>query len=145
MVTDGVNLALLDALKKEIEIQGATMEVIAPVIGGVVSSAGRPISVKQKIGGGPSVLYDAVAILPSEEGTQGLLRNAAAAEFIADAFGHCKFIAWVRAALPLFEKAGIADAMDEACIELTGPKSVTTFLSACKRVRHWEREKIVTF
>jgi catalase len=145
MVTDGVNLALLDTLKKEIKIQGATMEVIAPVIGGAVSSDGRPISVKHKIGGGPSVLYDAVAILPSEEGTQMLLRNAAATEFIADAFVHCKFIAWVRAALPLFEKAGIAEAMDEACIELTGRKSVMRFLSACKRVRHWEREKVVSF
>jgi hypothetical protein len=53
------------------------------------TSAGRKVGApvtRQKIGGGPSVLYDAVAILPSKDGANILLRNASAKDFISDAF-----------------------------------------------------------
>ena len=35
-----------------------------------------------------------------------LLQESTARDFVADAFAHCKFIGYVEAALPLFEKAG---------------------------------------
>jgi len=141
LVTDGVDRAILDALKKEVEASGAVLEIIAPTVGGVEASDGTRISADQKIGGGPSVLYDAVAVLPSDAGSRLLLKNAAAKQFISDAFAHLKFIAWVKAAMPLFEKAGIAQDLDEGCIELTGPKSAAQFLAACRKLRHWKREQ----
>src|SRR5579872_2348480 len=82
LVTDGVDHAVLNALKRELEQEGAVLEVIAPAIGGVEASDGTRISADQKIGGGPSVLYDAVAVLPSEEGAKLLLNNASARDFI---------------------------------------------------------------
>jgi hypothetical protein len=102
----------------------------------------------QKIGGGPSVLYDAVAVLPSEEGVNLLVTNPAARDFVADAFAHLKFIAYVNAAMPLFEKAGIAADLDEGCISLIAPKrsaakSATAFVAACRNLRLWEREKLL--
>ena len=39
------------------------------------------------------MLFDAVAVLVSEEGAALLARDAAAKDFVTDAFGHCKFIA----------------------------------------------------
>jgi catalase len=144
LVTNGVDRSLLDALKKELEAEGAMLEIIAPTVGGVETSDGTRIVADQKIGGGPSVLYDAVAILPSEEGATLLLKNAAARDFVSDAFAHLKFIAWVRAAMPLFEKAGIAGDMDNGFIELTGAKSAATFVTACRKLRLWEREQVVT-
>jgi len=141
LVTDGVDQALLDGLVKEAEAQGATIELIAPAVGGVTTQAGRHIPANQKIGGGPSVLYDAIALLPSEAGVRGLLKSAAAREFVADAFGHCKVIGWSKAALPLLEKAGIANDLDGGCIELVGSKSVAPFFAACKKGRYWEREQ----
>jgi catalase len=143
LVTDGVDRALLAALKKELESEGATLEIIAPTVGGVAASDGTRVAADQKIGGGPSVLYDGVAVLPSEAGAKLLLKNAAARDFIADAFVHLKFIAWVKAAMPLFEKAGIAQDLDEGCIELTGAKSAAQFLAACRKLRHWKREDAV--
>jgi catalase len=143
LVTDGVDRSLLDALKKELEAEGAMLEIIAPTVGGAAASDGTRIAADQKIGGGPSVLYDAVAILPSDEGVTLLLKNAAARDFVSDAFAHLKFIAWVKAAMPLFEKAGIAADLDAGCIELTGAKSAAQFLAACRKVRQWEREQVV--
>ncbi len=66
------------------------MKSSRPRIGGVVASEGTRIAADQKIGGGPSILYDAVAVLASDAGAKSLLKNAAARNFIADAFNHLK-------------------------------------------------------
>ncbi len=71
------------------------------------------------IGGGPSVLYDAVVLLPSQAAIGDLVKESTARDFVADAFAHCKFIGYVSAAGPLFEKAGIAEAdFDEGIIRV---------------------------
>ena len=142
LVTDGVDRSLLEALKQALDSEGAMLEVVAPTVGGVEASDGTRIEADQKIGGGPSVLYDAIAVLPSQAGTGLLLTNGSAKDFVSDAFGHLKFIAYVKAALPLFEKAGIEP--DEGFIELTGPKSVTQFVADCRKLRLWTREQVVT-
>jgi catalase len=143
LVTDGADATLIVKLRAALEAEGATLEVIAPTIGGVKLSDGALLAADHKIGGGPSVLFDAVAVLPSPEGAEALTKNAAAVEFIADAFAHLKFIGWDSGAMSLFEKAGVA--MDEGCIEFTGPKSATAFVSECRNLRFWEREQVVTF
>jgi catalase len=148
LVTDGVDRALLDALKEALKAEGATLEIIAPTVGGVEASDGTLIAGDQKIGGGPSVLYDAVAVLPSEAGVNLLVANPAARDFVADAFAHLKFIGYVNAAMPLFEKAGIAADLDEGCIGLTAPKragakGAAAFVAACRNLRLWEREKLL--
>jgi catalase len=148
LVTDGVDRALLDALKEALKAEGATLEIIAPTVGGVEASDGTLIAGDQKIGGGPSVLYDAVAVLPSEAGVNLLVANPAARDFVADAFAHLKFIGYVNAAMPLFEKAGIAADLDEGCISLTAPKragakGAAAFVAACRNLRLWEREKLL--
>ena len=70
------------------------VEVIAPKIAGVTLSDGTAVPAKQKIDGGPSVLYDAVALIVSEEGAALLAKDAPAKDFITDAFAHCKFIGY---------------------------------------------------
>jgi catalase len=144
LVTDGTDRAMFDALKKATEAEGATLEVIAPTVGGVKASDGTRIDAGQKIGGAPSVLYDAVALLPSAEGVQKLLKNAAARDFVCDAFAHLKFIAYSGAAMPLLEKAGIAADLDDGCIELKQTKGAASFIANCRGVRKWERELVVT-
>ena len=51
------------------------------------------------IDGAPSVLYDAVALLPSEAAMDILLQESTVRDFVADAFAHCKFIGFVEAAI----------------------------------------------
>ncbi|RXT20971.1 catalase HPII [Rhizobium leguminosarum] len=143
LVSDGTDAAIFKALLAEITEQKAAFEVIAPKIGGVTLSDGNWIEVHQMIDGGPSVLYDAVALLPSAEGTGDLLKEATARDFVADAFVHCKFIGYVETALPLMQKAGIADSLDEGVMALGAAKDVTAFIMALGKLRVWGREPSV--
>lgn len=90
-------------------------------------------------------MFDAVAILASVEGVAALAKNAAASDFIADAFGHLKFIAFAPSAKPLFQKMGIDQKLDEGCIELGSPKTAVQFVAACRKLRHWDREQVVKY
>ena len=58
---------------------------------------------------------------------------------------HLKFIAYTEAALPVFEKAGIANALDAACVELDGTGSIDAYITACRKLRFWKREGAVSF
>ncbi|MBY5552564.1 catalase [Rhizobium leguminosarum] len=143
LVSDGTDAAIFKSLLAEITEQKAAFEVIAPKIGGVTLSDGNWIEAHQMIDGGPSVLYDAIALLPSAEGTGDLLKEATARDFVADAFVHCKFIGYVETALPLMQKAEIADSLDEGVIALGAAKDVTAFIKALGKLRVWGREPSV--
>jgi len=142
LVSDGTQIALLKQLYSAIEAEGATMEIVAPMVGGIKADDGTWVPAKQKIDGGPSVLYDAVAVIPSETGAKLLSQEASARDFVTDAFAHCKFIAFSPQALALFEKAGLASDLDGGCFELGSKATVSTFLSACRNIRFWDRENV---
>ncbi len=113
-------LSCSNALVAAIEKEKAVYEVVAPKIGGVTFSDGTKLAAKQKIDGGPSVLFDVVAILASKDGAALLAGDATAKDFVSDAFAHCKFIGYTREAEALFVKAGIAEDLDAGCILLEG-------------------------
>ncbi|WBX84568.1 catalase [Sphingosinicella microcystinivorans] len=140
LVTDGADAALFTALVAAVKKEKAVHEVVAPKIGGVTLSDGTKVAAQQKIDGGPSVLFDAVAVIASKDGATLLAGDAAAKDFATDAFAHCKFIGYSSEAMALFEKAGLADDLDEGCIELTGARDAGAFLKACGALRLWERE-----
>jgi catalase len=142
LLTSGANAATFNALVSEIEARGGTVEVIAPKIAGAMLSDNTAVEAQQKIDGGPSVLYDAVAVLASEEGAALLAKDATAKGFVADAFAHCKFIGYSAAAEALFVKAGLWDDLDEGCFQLDGD-DVESFVGALGDLRFWEREASV--
>ncbi|WP_407696272.1 catalase [Sphingobium sufflavum] len=140
LLSDGADAGLFDGLVKAITKVGAVYEVIAPKIGGVTLSDGTKVAAKQKIDGGPSVLFDAVAVVVSEAGGAMLATDAATQDFVRDAFGHCKFIGLTQEAEPIFAKGGIASDLDEACIALKTAKDAAAFVDAIAALRHWPRE-----
>jgi catalase len=140
LVTDGTDAALLLALQSELKAAGATYELIAPRVGGITASDGSFVEADQMIDGGPSVLYDAVALLPSAEEIDDLVVESTARDFVADAFAHCKFIGYVAAAEPLLVKAGIADSLDEGCIQFEAAADVADFIVELGKLRVWGRE-----
>jgi catalase len=143
LVSAGADAALLKELRAAIENEGAMMEVVAPKVGGVEAADGSWIEGKHMIDGGPSVLFDAVALILSEEGAERLAGEAAARDFVADAFAHCKFIAFTTNANPLLQKAGVDPEADEGMIALGDPKAVATFIESCRKLRLWSRETAV--
>ncbi len=140
LVTDGVSAELVRALISEFDGADAMVEIIAPEVGGVKASDDSWIAGDEKIDGAPSVLYDAVAVLPSAKGVDALAKNPAAKDFVSDAFAHCKFIACTAEAEPLFHKAGIADDLDDGVFALKSRDDIAAFLKACGKLRHWERD-----
>ena len=143
LITDGVDAKLLKGLTQAVTAEKAVFEFIAPKVGGVTASNGTLIEAHHMIDGGPSVLFDAVALLTSEAAIAELTEEATARDFVADAFQHCKFIGYDRSALPLLEIAGIADAMDEGVLPLPGEEGLAAFVSELGKLRVWAREPSV--
>ena len=140
LVSDGSSATLLKALQSALEAAKATFEIIAPAIGGATLDDGSRIPAQQMIDGGPSVLYDAVALLPSDAGAAALSKHAPARDFVADAFAHCKFIGYAPSAARLLKAAGIADDLDQGVIALKGASEVEDFIEALGTLRVWDRE-----
>lgn len=140
LITDGVDVKLLKGLTKAVEAEKAVFELIAPKVGGVTASDGTFVEAHHMIDGGPSVLFDAVALLTSAAAIDELIKEATARDFVADAFQHCKFIGYDQSALPLLEKAGIADVMDEGMLPLPGEGGLAAFVSELGKLRVWARE-----
>ena len=144
LVTDGTDARLLAALTAAAEAEGAVVELIAPKIGGIVASDKVLYPAQQKIDGGPSVVYDAVAIIPSAKGVALLASHGPAKDFVTDAHAHCKFIGYSAAAQPLFDAAGVTPLMDAGYVTLDAKKTTSTnFIKTCRQLRHWDREPTV--
>ena len=88
------------------------------------------------------MLFDAVALLPSAEGSAKLALDAAAVNFVRDAFGHLKVIGYLPSAAPLFVKGGLSDANPDTDAGLIafGASSVADFIAASAAGRIWARE-----
>jgi catalase len=137
LVTDGVDAKLLASLEKALQKEGALLTIVAPRVAGIEASDGKRLHVDEAIQGGPSVLFDAVVLLPSEHGAQQLAKLAEARDFVADAFAHQKFIGHGKFAQVLFHVAGVHP--DAGCVPIEDSDAAQTFVSHCRRLRYFER------
>ena len=138
LVTDGTDATLVDSLRTAVEKAGAQLQVVAPKIGGVSAKGGKRIAADHALPGGPSIFFDAVVVAPSADGAVMLGREAAAIDWLRDAFGHLKVIGMVEAAALLLERAGIE--ADAGIVAVDAAKGVNGFITAAKNGRIWDRE-----
>ncbi|HET6964862.1 MAG TPA: catalase [Acidimicrobiales bacterium] len=138
LVTPGADASVLQDLRRAASAENVVVEVIAPAVAGVELSDGNPLDADQKTDGGPSVLYDAVVVLASDAGAATLAADAAARDFVSDAFAHYKFIGYTKEALGLFDATGVRPHMDDGFVEI-GSGGASAFLAACRAVRYWDR------
>jgi catalase len=141
LITDSTDAAVFTALTAALQAEGAVFDVIAPKIGGATLSDGTLVAADQNIDGGPSVLYDAVAVLASAEGAALLAFDAATKDFLTDAHAHCKIVGHVAAAAPLFDAAGLTALVDDGYVALDD--GADAYVTACRLVRFWDREPTV--
>ena len=92
LVTNGSDKAVVRAVASAFEDAGAVVEYVAPAIGPVKLKGGGTLTPDHAIDGGPSVLFDAVALLPSADGAADLADRASAQDFVSDAFAHHKLV-----------------------------------------------------
>src|ERR1700684_1277485 len=70
LIADGSDGALVRKIKKAAIEAGAAVKIIAPKVGGAKLAGGSMMSVDGQLAGTPSVLFDAVAIVLSDEGAK---------------------------------------------------------------------------
>jgi catalase len=129
---------LIADLDQQAADAGAQVKIIAPRIGGIMMDDGTRLAADFQLAGGPSVLFDAVVLVLSEDGAEALGKDPAAIAFVQDAFHHCKVIGFVPAARSLTEKAGIGE--DSGVVELSNA-SAKPFLKQAAKGRIWDRER----
>ncbi len=139
LVTDGVDDALLSAIQERAQAEGAKVELVGPAIGGVTSQRKLTIEVDHALSGGPSILFDAVILAPSEAGVAALLTQAVAVEWVHNAYAHLKVIGHVPAAAPLLQAAHVDPAADEGLVAVTGA-DLDGYVAAASKHRVWARE-----
>ncbi len=138
LTADGVDRGAVASLSAAVEDAKATLTVVAPRVGGVTAADGSRIGAHEKVEGGPSVLFDAVAIFLSKEGADKLAGMHAARGWVADAFAHRKFILHNADARPLLKAAGLPDEPDGGMFQLE-KSDCTSFLKTCGGLRFWDR------
>jgi catalase len=137
LVADGSDGAVIKKIKKAAIDAGAVVKIVAPKVGGAKLGDGSMLPADGQLAGMPSVLFDAVAVVLSDEGAKALSVESAAIDFVRDAFGHLKAIAVDKGGRALLktanvgQDAGVVDANDK-----------DDFIAAAK-TRQWDREKSV--
>ncbi len=137
LIADGSDAAAVAGLRKAVVAAGGKLKIVAPKVGGAKSASGTLIEADFQLAGGPSVLFDAVALVLSDEGAAMLSHEAAAVSFVHDAFAHLKVIGHTAAAMPLLEKAGVV--ADSGIVALPGHAGAA-FATAASQGRIWNRE-----
>ena len=142
-VAEGADAGVVKALKNAAVAAGAMVEIVAPHIAGAKLSDGSMMKADEKIDGGPSVVYDAVAVVMSEASAKRYNADKPSIDFVNDAFAHAKFVAYVPAVKPLFESAGVWNWMDDGFVDVSSSKSAAqSFIEKCGKLRFWDRESV---
>ena len=119
LIADGSDGAAIKKIKKAATDAGASVKIIAPKVGGAKLADGSMLAADGQLAGTPSVLFDAVAVILSDEGAKALSMESAAIDFVRDAFGHLKAIAVDQGGQALLKNAnvgqdaGVVDASDK--------------------------------
>ncbi len=137
LIADGSEGSVIQNIKKAVMDAGAAVKIVAPKVGGAKLADKSMLAADGQLAGMPSVLFDAVAVILSDEGAQVLSVESAAIDFVRDAFGHLKAIAVDNGGRALLKTANVGQ---DAGVVDTNDKDA--FIAAAK-TRQWDREKLV--
>jgi hypothetical protein len=139
LVADGFDPAGLASLQAQAKSEKAVLAIIAPKVGGAKDSAGKMVEAEMALNGAPSIFFDTVAVLAGPESGAALAGDAAAVEWVHDAFTHCKVLGHNAAAQPLLDAAGVKpDGEPPRFAQVAAPALITGVLAwGMWRARYW--------
>ena len=137
LIADGSDGAVIKQITKAATHAGASVKIIAPKVGGAKLADGSMLGADGQLAGTPSVLFDAIAVILSDEGAKALCTESAAIDFVRDAFAHLKAIATDQGGQILFKRANVG-----AAAGVVPASDKDAFIAAAK-TRQWAREKSV--
>ncbi|HET7267973.1 MAG TPA: catalase [Oleiagrimonas sp.] len=130
---EGSDPATITALRKAAENAGAMVSTVA-LTRGVKLGGGKKLTADGQLAGTPSVVFDAVALVLSTRTGKRLASEAAAVDFVRDAFGHLKAIAVDAGGQAVLDAAGIEK--DAGIVDASNTRA---FIKVAK-TRQWDRE-----
>ncbi|GAB3017711.1 catalase [Bowmanella dokdonensis] len=139
LIAEGTDDALLSAFIKAAKDAGAQVETVAPQVEGAILSNGKKHPADQLIDGGPSVVYDAVALLLQDQAAEKLCHSKPCLDFLSDAYAHKKFIAYSAGCRPLMAKLGLDKHRDKGLQLAENSRDAERFMDSCKALRFWQR------
>jgi catalase len=131
----GSDAELLARVQEQVVAHGGVVKCVAPAVGGARLSNKRHHAADEALMAAPSALFDAVAVVLSVEQAQAMALDAAACDWVRDAYGHLKAL--------------LVDAGGQALLDLNGLAADEAVLDACTQLdefvqsagaRHWARE-----
>lgn len=154
LVSDGFDDAALLDMKQTLMTAGAVVVTVAPRLGILTGANGTAVKADFSFLTGSSVLFDAFYVPDGEASVASLKVQPDVANFLIEAYKHCKTIAASGAGVELLSSSGIVTAGDEvsrtdkfefrpgllASRESYVPGLGDQFVRSIARHRHWERE-----
>jgi catalase len=142
LVADGVDSEALLGMREVLLSKGALPVLIAPRLGPLFDSSGRPHWVEQSLLTGSSVLFDAVFV-PGGASAATLAEERDAIDWIYEAYRHCKPIAASGEGADLLRRCpGVLDGSLEGVLvsdENNTAALADGFVAAIGQHRFWER------
>lgn len=135
LIADGSDKSQVAAVQSSVKKDGGECKIVAPKVGGAKMQDGTMLKADGQLAGTPSQVFDAIAVIVSDGGCEALAKDAAAVQFVMDAFGHLKAIGATDEAKPLLDKAGVKP---DAGVTRLGKD----FIAAAHQ-RFWDREPTV--
>jgi catalase len=148
LVADGTDGAAATSLHAGLFAAGAVARYVGPRLGPVRSENGESIQVEVTFETLPSVLVDAVAIPGGDAAAKALGKLGQAAEFIVNAYRHCKPILALGAARGLVENAGVPKTLPSGELDPglllvedgDASSALPEFIDVIAKHRHYARE-----
>ncbi len=119
LVNTNVDTAVVDAMRKALEAQGAVVKLLAPKLGNIVGNQGQEVHIDHSLPTVSSVLFDAVFIPGDEISANSLCNDANAVLFVKEAYKHGKAIGASDGGTMLINKAAHVAGVDNG--EFKGP------------------------
>lgn len=138
LVEDGVSAASIQAMKTALEKEGASAVLIHSKVGEVKLDDGATLPIQHTYKTDPSVCYDAV-YTPSGKHLDKLKAIPEYAQFVREAYRHCKAIAFAEGTEDLLKWCKIT--VDEGLIQEQDKKFAEQFIQVMKGHRVWHLEK----
>jgi catalase len=134
LIAEGSDKTVVEKLQALLKKEGAQVKKVAPRLAGFCWGDGTAARADAQLAGSPSVIFDAVALVVDKEAAKKLAHEAAAVDFVRDAYGHLKAIGVTEDAKALLAAARVHD--DQSVVDLDDAQR---FVQAAQG-RQWDRE-----
>ena len=130
LIAEGSDKAGIDEVIGSVKAAGGSVFVVAPKVGPLKLKGGE-ITPDGQLAGSPSMLFDAVAMVLMPDQVEKLKKDAAAKDWLANAYAHLKAIGHCKGSAALFPVVGIEP--DEGVVPYAQIAEAATR-------RYWARE-----